>query len=196
MFCNQKYHCRKETPWKVNNHFIEDSGIDVDLTCVRETQAAMKAMVPNYQRKGPRRRPDNASLTDAAENSNDISQIITRSSGQIDGEGGGDTEGGIADLSNNQDPPSTASPSTALVNSDAGAHLRRSQRSRRPTRRTLAVGLATDDELQSLNDDVTTNTRQAKRSRTSQREIEGDTVERAPVDRGGSHMTNIDDERQ
>jgi len=29
MFCNRKYHNRKETPWKVNNHFIEESSDSV-----------------------------------------------------------------------------------------------------------------------------------------------------------------------
>jgi len=182
IFCNQKYHCSKETPWKVNNHFIEESGIDVDLTFVRETQAAMTAGVTNNQRKGPRRRPETSSLNNAADNSNVVvRQNVPRSSGRGDGEGGEDTEVEIIDLSNNQD-----SPSIALTNRDAGTNLRRSQRTRRPTERNLA------DEMQSSNDDITTNTRQSKRSRIVEREVAGDTIERAIENR---RVTNIDDER-
>eukprot|EP00985_Skeletonema_marinoi_P004460 scaffold1947_cov241-Skeletonema_marinoi.AAC.2 len=160
IFCNQKYHCSKETPWKVNNHFIEESGIDVDLTFVRETQAAMTAGVTNNQRKGPRRRPETSSLNNAADNSNVVRQKVTRSSGRGDGEDGEDTEVELIDLSNNQD-----SPSIALTNRDAGTNLRRSQRTRRPTERNLA------DEMQSSNDDITTNTRQSKRSRIVELEV-------------------------
>jgi hypothetical protein len=75
MFCNQKYHSSKATPWKVNTHFIEESGIDVDLTLVRETQAAMEAIITNNQKKkGPRRRPEDP------DNSNDTPYAASTSS--------------------------------------------------------------------------------------------------------------------
>ena len=103
MFCNQKYHSSKATPWKVNAHFIEESGIDVDLTLVKKTQAAMEAMITNNQKKkGSRRHHSNASDNS---NDNDISQNQNVS----------------RDLSNNHG----GSPYTASTNSDT---VRRSQR--------------------------------------------------------------------
>ena len=78
MHCRNKFHSSKETPWIVNNPFIEDSGIDVDLTFVKETQAAMKeATMTNNQRKGPsrQRRPDGgATLNKCKPKSREISR--------------------------------------------------------------------------------------------------------------------------
>ena len=42
MLCNQEFHSSKETPWKVSKHFIEDSGIEVDLSEVKESEEAMQ----------------------------------------------------------------------------------------------------------------------------------------------------------
>ena len=144
----------------MNTHFIEEAGIDVDLTLVRETQAAMKAMMTNnHQRKGFRRRPDDATVNNAADNSNDISQDISRSSSE---EGRENTTEGeiIADLSNNHD--SFYAESTS---SDASTNLRRSQRSRRPTQTSLSETTA-GDGTQSSNDDITTNTSQARQTKS------------------------------
>jgi hypothetical protein len=126
MFCNQKYHSSKATPWIVNRPFIEESGIDVDLTLVRETQAAMEAMITNNQRKGSRRRPDD----NATDNSNnDTSQNISRN------------------FSNNH-----GSPHAASANSDAGTYLRRSQRLATETA-AAAAATANNFEVESDDDD-------------------------------------------
>lgn len=44
MFCNQLFHSSKETPWKVNKPLIELSGIEVDMSAVKEAQSAMTMM--------------------------------------------------------------------------------------------------------------------------------------------------------
>ncbi len=159
----------------MNDPFIEVTGIHVDLTFVRETQAAMNAMMTNNQRrKGSRRRNDDgAALNDsAADNLNDISQDISRSSGQqIDGEENENTTEGeeiIVDLSNNDDSPSATS-----TNSDAGTKLRRSKRSRRGStqRSRLATESAAGDGTQSSNDDITANTRQARQQRNKRKVV-------------------------
>jgi len=184
MFCNQKYHCSKETPWKVNNHFIEESGIDVDLTFVRETQAAMKAAMTN-QRKGPRRHP-NAAVSNNVADSNVVSP-----SGRGDGAGGEDNEGEIIDLSNNKDSP-------AISNHDTGTNLRRSQRNRRPVQRNLADDAADgdgdEDGAQISNDEISTNTRRSKRSRTMESEVADDAADERATE-NVNEIINIEDER-
>ena len=42
MLCNKEFHSVNDTPWNVNKTFIRLTGIGVDLSCVREAQAAMQ----------------------------------------------------------------------------------------------------------------------------------------------------------
>ena len=52
LFCNQLFHSGKDTPWTVNKPFIKSTGIDVDLSSVREAQSAMRMMaVPSTTRR-------------------------------------------------------------------------------------------------------------------------------------------------
>ena len=51
LFCNQLFHSGKDTPWTVNKPFIKSTGIDVDLSSVREAQSAMRMVVPSTTRR-------------------------------------------------------------------------------------------------------------------------------------------------
>lgn len=42
MYCNRLFHSSRDTPWIVNKTLIEFSGLDVDLSAVREAQSAMR----------------------------------------------------------------------------------------------------------------------------------------------------------
>ncbi|KAL7551406.1 hypothetical protein ACHAWF_014594 [Thalassiosira exigua] len=44
MFCKELFHSGKETPWKVNRPFISLIGIEVDMSAVKESQAAMQTV--------------------------------------------------------------------------------------------------------------------------------------------------------
>eukprot|EP00985_Skeletonema_marinoi_P004727 scaffold2051_cov139-Skeletonema_marinoi.AAC.11 len=88
ILCRQKYHCSKDTPWRVNHLFIEYSGIDVDLTDVRETQAAMLGAALNNHRRGPRRSTAaDANSSDDSDNARVINAATDANGGQ---EGGAD----------------------------------------------------------------------------------------------------------
>jgi len=42
MLCNEEFHSVNDTPWVVNKTFIRLTGIEVDMSCVREAQAARR----------------------------------------------------------------------------------------------------------------------------------------------------------
>ena len=55
MFCNKPFHSVKDTPWVVNKTLIEMTGIEVDMSSVREAQAAMKLAASTRSNTNPRR---------------------------------------------------------------------------------------------------------------------------------------------
>eukprot|EP00984_Skeletonema_dohrnii_P013961 scaffold5845_cov73-Skeletonema_dohrnii-CCMP3373.AAC.3 len=86
ILCRQKYHCSKDTPWRVNHLFIEYSGIDADLTDVRETQAAMQGAALYNHRRGPRRSTTaDANSSGDSDNARVINAATDVSGGQVGG---------------------------------------------------------------------------------------------------------------
>ena len=170
MFCNGKFHCIKDTPWKVNNHFIEESGIDVDLTVVRETQASMLATATTNNRANRRSSATSSNRNVADEGNSNNASAAVRPNEQEDTEGGGNNEAEIIDLVRNDNGDSASSP-IAFSNHDSGTTLRRS---RRLSLRNTAVA---SDENQSQRNQMITSTRQSKRLKTEGTDAADDIIE-------------------
>eukprot|EP00984_Skeletonema_dohrnii_P005955 scaffold2112_cov85-Skeletonema_dohrnii-CCMP3373.AAC.4 len=125
ILCRQKYHCSKDTPWRVNHLFIEYTGIDVDLTDVRETQAAMQGAAINNHRRGPTRRSTaaDANTSDDSDNARVINVATDASGGQ---EGGADVSEDMdvsqdVDITSNDEESATSAKTDDEEEQDEGS---------------------------------------------------------------------------